>query len=55
MLAWWLNRHALANFCPNELSELHTVARNEVSCFADIHFVAIRRKRVRADREPRNS
>jgi transposase len=22
----WLKRHALANYCPNNLSELHTTA-----------------------------
>ena len=24
----WLKRHAMANYCPNNLSELHTSARN---------------------------
>ena len=26
----WLKRHALANYCPNNLSELHTMARNKL-------------------------
>lgn len=26
----WLKRHALANYCPNDLSELHTAARNKL-------------------------
>ncbi|CAL8480723.1 transposase (plasmid) [Caballeronia sp. S22] len=26
----WLKRHAIANFCPDNLSELHTVARNKL-------------------------
>jgi transposase len=26
----WLKRHALANFCPSDLSELHTAARNKL-------------------------
>ncbi|MBL0167682.1 MAG: IS630 family transposase [Propionivibrio sp.] len=26
----WLKRHALANYCPNTLSELHTTARNKL-------------------------
>ena len=26
----WLKRHALANYCPNDLSELHTNARNKL-------------------------
>jgi len=26
----WLKRHALANFCPNGLDELHTVARSKL-------------------------
>ena len=26
----WLKRHALANFCPNNLDELHTTARNKL-------------------------
>ena len=26
----WLKRHALANYCPNNLSELHTTARNKL-------------------------
>ncbi len=26
----WLKRHALANFCPNGLSELHATARNKL-------------------------
>jgi transposase len=26
----WLKRHALANYCPNDLSELHTTARNKL-------------------------
>lgn len=25
----WLKHHALANFCPNNLSELHITARNK--------------------------
>ena len=24
----WLKRHTLANFCPNDLGELHATARN---------------------------
>jgi transposase len=26
----WLKRHALANYCPNDLSELHTTARHKL-------------------------
>ena len=26
----WLKRHALANYCPNDLSELHENARNKL-------------------------
>ena len=26
----WLKRHALANFCPNDLGELHATARNKL-------------------------
>ena len=26
----WLKRHALANYCPKDLSELHTTARNKL-------------------------
>lgn len=26
----WLKRHALANFCPNNLGELHITARNKL-------------------------
>jgi len=26
----WLKRHALANYCPTSLSELHTTARNKL-------------------------
>jgi len=26
----WFNRHALANYCPNDLSELCTTARNNL-------------------------
>ncbi|BBB58543.1 hypothetical protein UNDKW_3638 [Undibacterium sp. KW1] len=26
----WLKRHALANFCPNNLAELQTIARNKL-------------------------
>jgi transposase len=26
----WLKRHALANFCPNNLNELHTTARRKL-------------------------
>ena len=26
----WLKRHALANYCPNDLSEPHTTARNKL-------------------------
>ncbi len=26
----WLKRHALANYCPNDLGELHTTARNKL-------------------------
>lgn len=26
----WLKRHALANYCPDNLSELHTTARNKL-------------------------
>ena len=26
----WLKRHALANYCPNNLSELHTTAGNKL-------------------------
>ena len=26
----WLKRHALANYCPNDLRELHTTARNKL-------------------------
>ena len=26
----WLKRHALANFCPNNLTELNTTARNKL-------------------------
>jgi transposase len=26
----WLKRHALANFCPDSLSELHTTARSKL-------------------------
>jgi transposase len=26
----WLKRHALANYCPNDLSELHAAARNKL-------------------------
>ena len=26
----WLKRHALANYCPNSLGELHTTARNKL-------------------------
>ncbi|MFZ3001108.1 MAG: IS630 family transposase, partial [Undibacterium umbellatum] len=26
----WLKRHALANFCPNNLDELQTTARNKL-------------------------
>jgi len=26
----WLKRHAIANFCPDNLDELHTVARNKL-------------------------
>jgi transposase len=26
----WLKRHAIANFCPDNLNELHTVARNKL-------------------------
>lgn len=26
----WLKRYALANYCPNDLSELHTTPRNEL-------------------------
>ncbi|MGF6855875.1 transposase [Paraburkholderia sp. CI3] len=26
----WLKRHALANYCPNDLGELHTSARNKL-------------------------
>ena len=26
----WLKRHAMANYCPNNLSELHTTARNRL-------------------------
>ena len=26
----WLKRHALGNYCPNDLSELHTTARNKL-------------------------
>lgn len=26
----WLKRHAMANYCPNNLSELHTTARNKL-------------------------
>ena len=26
----WLKRHALANYCPSNLSELHTTARNKL-------------------------
>lgn len=26
----WLKRHALANYCPNDLSELHATARNKL-------------------------
>ncbi|MFN5079924.1 MAG: IS630 family transposase, partial [Burkholderiales bacterium] len=26
----WLKRHALANYCPNHLGELHATARNKL-------------------------
>ena len=26
----WLKRHAIANFCPDNLNELHAVARNKL-------------------------
>ena len=26
----WLKRHALANYCPNDLTELHATARNKL-------------------------
>jgi transposase len=26
----WLKRHALANYCPNDLGELHASARNKL-------------------------
>ena len=26
----WLKRHALANFCPSDLDELHVTARNKL-------------------------
>lgn len=26
----WLKRHALANYCPNQMSELHSTARNKL-------------------------
>ncbi len=26
----WLKRHALANYCPNDLAELHTMARHKL-------------------------
>lgn len=26
----WLKRHAMANYCPNNLNELHTTARNKL-------------------------
>ena len=26
----WLKRHALANYCPNDLAELHGAARNKL-------------------------
>ena len=26
----WLKRHAMANYCPNNLSELHIIARNKL-------------------------
>ena len=26
----WLKRHALANYCPNDLAELHTTARHKL-------------------------
>ena len=26
----WLKRHAMANYCPNNLSELHMTARNRL-------------------------
>jgi transposase len=26
----WLKRHAMANYCPNNLSELHVTARNKL-------------------------
>lgn len=29
-LGAWLKRHAIANFCPNNLDELHSVARNKL-------------------------
>lgn len=29
-LGVWLKRHALTNYCPNELSELHMTARNKL-------------------------
>lgn len=28
----WLKRHALANYCPNNLSELRSTARNKLQC-----------------------
>jgi transposase len=27
----WLKRHAMANYCPNKLSELHATARNKLT------------------------
>lgn len=26
----WLRRHALANYCPNDHTELHAIARNKL-------------------------
>lgn len=28
----WLKRHAMANFCPDRLAELHATARNKLKC-----------------------
>ena len=30
MLWAWLKRHALANYCPNDLAELHGALRNKL-------------------------
>jgi len=42
----WLKRHALANYCPNDLAELHATARNKLkrpkASFDHRHLLAAR-------------